>query len=120
VRDESQALLAANHSFYSAFAEGDVSGMESLWAERVNVACSHPGAGTLHGRTVVMQAWAEILNSGGAPGIHADDAKAVLLGEAGFVTCMECIGDARLTATNVFVRECGRWRMVHHQAGARN
>ena len=30
----------------------------------------------------------------------------------------ECIGDARLTATNVFVREDGRWRMVHHMAGA--
>ena len=118
MRDEAQALLAANHSFYAAFAEGDVGRMESLWAEDVNVACSHPGAGPLHGRSVVMQTWNEILQSGGAPGIHADDAKAVLLGEAGFVTCMECIGDARLVATNVFVRESGRWRMVHHQAGA--
>jgi len=120
VRDEAQALLAANHSFYSAFAEGDVDRMENLWATSVNVACSHPGAGPLHGRSVVMQTWTEILGSGGAPGIRCDDAKAVLLGDAGFVTCMECIGDARLTATNVFVREFGCWRMVHHQAGADN
>ena len=118
MRDEAQALLAANHSFYSAFAEGDVEGMDRLWAETVNVACSHPGAGTLHGRSLVMQTWCEILGNGGAPGIHCDDAKAVILGEAGFVTCQECIGDARLTATNVFVREDGRWRMVHHMAGA--
>ena len=118
MRDEAQALLAANHAFYAAFAEGDADRMEALWAESVNVACIHPGAGALHGRSLVMQTWQTILEGGGAPGIHCDDGKAVVLGDAGFVTCIERIGDAELIATNVFVREDGRWRMVHHQAGA--
>jgi hypothetical protein len=40
-----------------------------------------------------------------------------LLGEFGVVVCVEVLPEAELAATNVFVREQGRWRMLHHQAG---
>ncbi len=40
-----------------------------------------------------------------------------MIGEAAFVVCHEAIDDAELIATNVFVREGGRWKLVHHQAG---
>jgi hypothetical protein len=40
------------------------------------------------------------------------------VGEAAFVVCAELIDDAELAATNLFVREDGAWRLVHHQASA--
>ncbi|MCB9604183.1 MAG: nuclear transport factor 2 family protein [Sandaracinus sp.] len=45
--------------------------------------------------------------------------KVHVLGTAAYVTCLEGheTQPPRLVATNVFVLEEGRWRMVHHQAG---
>jgi hypothetical protein len=34
-----------------------------------------------------------------------------------FVVCVETLSGGRLAATNVFVREGGEWRIVHHHAG---
>ncbi|WP_276603288.1 nuclear transport factor 2 family protein [Nannocystis pusilla] len=35
----------------------------------------------------------------------------------GYVICAQTIGDTELVATNIFVREDGEWKMVHHHAG---
>jgi ketosteroid isomerase-like protein len=43
-------------------------------------------------------------------------AQAHVLGDSAFVTCHEVLPGGRLAAVNVFVREGGRWRLVHHQA----
>jgi hypothetical protein len=40
-----------------------------------------------------------------------------MLGTAGFVVCHEVLPEGVLVATNVFVREDGAWKVVHHQAG---
>ena len=40
-----------------------------------------------------------------------------LLGDAAFVVCFEKIGGDHLIATTYFIREDGRWKMIHHQAG---
>ena len=34
-----------------------------------------------------------------------------------FVVCYERLGPNFLIATNLFVKEDGAWKMVHHQAG---
>ncbi len=116
IGDEAELLLA-NETFYEAFSAGDVAAMDALWAREAPVACVHPGADVLTGRTMVMRAWTAILNGGGAPGIGAERPIAAALGDAGYVTCIERLGEGRLIATNVFVREGGRWHMVHHHAG---
>jgi hypothetical protein len=36
------------------------------------------------------------------------------------VLCFEAVGGGFLIASNVLVRERGRWKIVHHQAGATN
>ena len=46
------------------------------------------------------------------------DAAAHVLGDAAFVVCVERIPGVELVATNVFVREDGQWRMVHHHASS--
>lgn len=114
---ETAELLLANETFYEAFAAGDVAAMDVLWAKKATVMCIHPGHDVLVGRDSVMASWRGILAGGGAPGFHCERPQAALFGDAGFITCLECLGDRRLLATNVFVREEGRWHMVHHQAG---
>ena len=114
--DESD-VLKANAAFYSAFAAGDFAAMAALWSETATVACIHPGGPPLAGRSIVMASWRDILASPHRPKIrhHAD--QAFLFGEAALVTCYEALEGGFLVATNLFVREQGRWRMTHHHAG---
>jgi len=109
-------LLEANQAFYRAFAARDVAAMSRAWAERHPVACIHPGWDVLDGRDRVIASWRGILESGNAPEVSCERAEAHLLGEVALVTCHEVLPGGRLAATNVFAREDGRWRLVHHQA----
>ena len=109
-------VLEANSAFYRAFTARDAAAMEALWARSAPVACVHPGWDALRGRDAVMESWRSILG-GDAPRVRCTRASAHVLGAAAFVVCHETMEGARLVATNVFVREDGAWRMVHHQAG---
>lgn len=110
-------LLAANQAFYEAFQRRDYAAMEALWARRAPVACIHPGWDPLFSRETVLESWRAILASPRQPAVACSRARPHLLGEAAYVVCVESIGGADLVATNVFVREDGAWRLVHHQAG---
>jgi len=109
-------VLEANEAFYRAFAARDPEAMAALWAERHPVACSHPGWDVLDGRAEVLRSWRGILASPSAPAVACSMAQAHVLGEVAFVTCHEVLPGGRLSATNLFAREGGRWRLVHHQA----
>lgn len=109
-------VLEANAAFYRAFAARDVAAMERLWSARHPVACIHPGWDVLDGRDEVLRSWRAVLAADDAPAPGCSHAEARVVGEAAFVTCHEVFGGGRLAATNLFVREEGAWRMVHHQA----
>lgn len=117
-------VLASNDAFYEAFNARDMSAMDRLWAERSPVVCLHPGSTALHGRTQVIRSWQSILASDGAPRVSVEGSRAVMLGETAMVLCYERVTDpdtgtgAVLAATNVFVRESGEWRLVHHHSSA--
>jgi hypothetical protein len=64
-----------------------------------------------------MRSWRDILANPEAPRIMCHEEDAALYGEAAVVTCEEEIGTGTLVATNVFAKENGAWRMIHHQAG---
>jgi ketosteroid isomerase-like protein len=108
---------AANQEFYRAFADGDFSTMDELWSRREDVVCIHPGWPPVHGREDVMASWRGILADPPSPAIKAVDEEVYLLGEAAMVLCSETIGEIFLVATNLFVREDGNWRIIHHHAG---
>ena len=110
-----EALLFANEAFYRAFADGDADAMAALWAERLPLACLHPGREALVGREAVLASWRAILEA--PPEIAFRAPRAFDYGASGFVLCWEIVGDSHLIATNVFAQEDGHWRMVHHQAG---
>jgi ketosteroid isomerase-like protein len=110
-------VLDANDAFYRAFAARDADAMAALWAEDHPVACVHPGSDVLVGRDAVLASWRAVLVPGGAPDLACSSAQAHVLGDVAFVTCHEVLRQgARLAATNVFARERGAWRLVHHQA----
>jgi ketosteroid isomerase-like protein len=113
------AVLAANAAFYRAFSDGDYAAMNELWAERAPVACLHPTSQALMGRSLVLRAWRQILSGSTHFELRCDQPVVHVFGDAAVVTCYEAGGDepAHLAATNVFVLEEGRWRMVHHHAG---
>ncbi len=110
-------LLFANEAFYHVFRGRDVTAMEALWARRAPISCVHPGWQALMTREAVMESWDNILSNPKAPEVDCRGARAHLLGEMGVVLCYEIIGRSVLTATNIFLREDGAWRMVHHHAG---
>jgi ketosteroid isomerase-like protein len=111
-------VLAANTAFYDAFRRGDVAAMERLWAERAMVACVHPGRIPLFGRAAVLESWNLILTGPGRPAITCSNAVVHRLGpESAFVVCIEVLPGGPLAATNVFVREDGRWKLTQHHAG---
>jgi ketosteroid isomerase-like protein len=114
--DDDDDVLAANRAFYEAFRGDDIVAMDAVWARDTPVACVHPGWPPLLGRGRVMASWRGILSSG-APPIRAESPHVLRFGDAASVLCFEVVPGGRLAATNLFVREGGAWRMVHHHAG---
>lgn len=109
------AILAANTAYYQAFATGDVSTMERVWAED-GVSCVHPGWPPLIGRDDVIESYRGILSAQRRVRIVHQDDTAIVIGDEGRVLCIEIVEGAALAATNVYRRVDGEWRMVHHQA----
>jgi len=113
--DERAGALRANERFYRVFAAGDAKQMDAVWSAGTDVLCTHPGRPALVGRAAVMQSWRAMLAQ--APEIACSHAQVSVIRGVAFVTCVEHIGQAALTATNAFVWEDGEWRLVHHHAG---
>lgn len=111
------AVLFANEAFYQAFASRDLDAMADVWAHERPVACLHPGWPPMHGRDQVMASWRAILGHENAPRIVCRDARVNLQGDVAVVICFEELDGQYLIATNLFVREGGPWRIVHHHAG---
>jgi ketosteroid isomerase-like protein len=115
-RDEAE-VLAANEAFYTIFGSRDLAAMEELWAKNLSVACIHPGWSPLQSRASVIGSFRGILENPTSPRIRCVEPRVHLLGDTAYVICFEVFGGSRLVATNLFAREDGEWRMVHHQAG---
>ena len=114
---DAPGVLAANERFYAAFADCDFEAMSALWAEDSDVTCIHPGWAVLSERDQVLESWGAILTNPDNPDIACVRPMVHWFGETACVTCYEVVGNAILAATNIFVLERARWRMVHHQAG---
>jgi SnoaL-like domain len=112
-----QEVLFANEAFYRAFGDRDFRAMDALWSRDFAVACVHPGWGALVGRQAVLESWASLLANPRSPTPACRAPRAFLCADAAFVICFEELEGNFLLATNVFVREKGAWRMVHHQSG---
>lgn len=109
-------VLKANDGFYDAVRAGDFNRLDDMWSRKRRVSVFHPGWTGLQGREDVMASWVEIFVTGNPPDVWPIEEQIVMTPRAAMVHCIEIIGEQRLTATNVFVREDGRWCMTQHMA----
>lgn len=110
------AVVAANREFYRAFGRRDWLAIDRLWSRLQPVACIHPGWDALTDRAAVMRSWRQIVESPTAPNIVCKNETPFVLGDIAFVVCHEVLSEGILAATNIFAREEGGWKLVHHQA----
>lgn len=111
------AVLFANEAFYAAFSARDMTAMEDAWWRGENITCIHPGWPPLFGREQVMGSWKAILANEDSPAVKCRNAVPHIFNDTAYVVCYEIIGDGALLASNIFIRDQGRWHMVHHQGG---
>ncbi|KAJ9531636.1 hypothetical protein QJQ45_021762 [Haematococcus lacustris] len=105
--------------------EAAAKAMNEIWGFGDHIQVIHPLASTIAGREAVMDSWRSILK-GVRPRafnitledvrIYADEAHA-------FVTCVEVINaddsQGRITATNIFEKQDGKWKItLHHGSEA--
>jgi ketosteroid isomerase-like protein len=114
VEDE---VLAANGAFYRAFRDKSYADMLEVWATSDNLSCVHPGWNLIAGRDAVLESWQRILGNPEQVRVVSGGATASVYGDVAVVACREFVAGTPLVATNVFVREGGRWRMLHHHSG---
>jgi ketosteroid isomerase-like protein len=115
--DVVEDVMSANEAFYDAFVAGDMQAMSAVWAAQTPVSCLHPGWPPVNGREAVLESWRGIMESPQRPVIECHNPKVDLHGETAIVICFESLGGGFLLATNLFVKENGAWRMIHHHAG---
>ncbi|MEZ4451747.1 MAG: nuclear transport factor 2 family protein [Nannocystaceae bacterium] len=106
---------AAHRAFYRALMMGDAQAMADLWSRAHPVTCVHPGTPNLVGYRAVVGSWSQILAHRGLE-ISASRLEVRVLGESALTTCIESLGEVELAVTNIYVREDGGWKIVHHHA----
>lgn len=116
MRDIIRAVLAANSEFYRAFRERDIGALEDLWASRSPVSCIHPGWDIMTDRDEVLGSWERILAHQNDVEIECRNEMPHILDDVAVVLCHEILGGHTLAVTNMFRKERGEWRMIHHQA----
>ncbi len=118
--NDSEEALFCNDAFYQAFLSRDISAMNNTWAKNAALLCIHPGGQALTGREDVITSWQNIIAHNTCPRIMHKVDQITLYEGMVLITCYEWDErqpDHFLLATNGFVREEGRYRMVFHQAG---
>tara|TARA_S200000501_G_C20866542_1_gene762145 strand:+ start:2023 stop:2427 length:405 start_codon:yes stop_codon:yes gene_type:complete len=111
-------ILFANDAFYLAFQNNDIEAMTTLWANRDDISCIHPGWNHLSGRDLVLASWDDILSGNKTPNFEIKGASVNIYENIAIVICYELFEKICLVATNIFVNENKEWRIIHHQSSA--
>ena len=112
---DKEKLLFANSRFYIMINHGDAEGVESLFAKDIPIQVVHPGRGPLTNRDAVLSSFRELCLA--PPKIECLNPNGAVYGDLGVVTCVEKIGEGYLSASNIFVQEGDKWRLVAHHSG---
>ena len=96
--------------------------MEDVWAGQEAITCVHPGWPVAVGWDEVRATWLTILRNTAEIHFTVEDERIEVRGDLAWVVCVERLAsraggsgsEGEVLATNVFRREEGRWRLVHH------
>jgi ketosteroid isomerase-like protein len=100
---DAAAVEGANARFYRAFETLDLAAMERVWAHGEHVRCVPPGWPRLGGWAAGRESWQRIF--------AGTEAMRFTLSEAD-----GRVAATAILATNLFERDDGGWRRVHHHA----
>ena len=112
--DDARAVLAVNRAFYDAFNERDVEAMAELWAQSDDVTCIHPHRAVIAGHQEIMRSWRAILRNPDQPRIVFATETPRIVGDIGIVAGREVVAGVPIVATNLYRREAGTWKIIHH------
>ncbi|MBI4459319.1 MAG: nuclear transport factor 2 family protein [Acidobacteria bacterium] len=127
MKPEEEQILEANQSFYSAFQNLSLEQMESVWLQEDWVQCVHPGWDGLKGWEAIRESWQQIFESTQFIRIVVTVQSVRSQNSIAWVSCTEKISSASagrfdsdyLQTTNIFLRQNGSWRLVHHHSSHR-
>ena len=120
-------VRAASDRFYSALeamANGDASSMADIWSHEDDVTTMHPIGGREEGWEAVNGSWTGVASASTDGTITRTDQAIRVIGNSAYELCTE---SASMTfagepvslegrATNVYRKEKGEWKIVHHHA----
>lgn len=124
MRPEEAEVVLANRAFYEALGARDLPAMAIVWSHE-QATCVHPGWHRLDGWSEVRRSWENIFANSRPWSVSCEEVRVRIVGSIAVVACVEVIvpfggsgasDAARMQATNVFAREDGLWRMIHHHA----
>lgn len=115
---------AAEAAFYAAFETRSLDAMMAVWASDDSIACIHPMAAPLNGRTAVAAGWRSMFEAAGQFSVRVEVAhqiretsQVVRIVREYLVIGQETEPRPPILATNVYRKEAdGGWRMVLHHA----
>ena len=120
-------VRAVSDQFYSALeamANGDASSMSNIWSHEDDVTTMHPIGGREQGWDAVRGAWEGVASASTDGTVTRTDQVIRVIGNGAYELCTE---SASMTlagepvslegrATNVYRKEKGEWKVVHHHA----
>lgn len=115
---------AAEAAFYAAFETRSLDAMMAVWASDDSIACIHPMAAPLNGRTAVAAGWRSMFEAAGQFSVRVavahqirETSQVVRIVREYLVIGQETEPRPPILATNVYRKEAdGGWRMVLHHA----
>lgn len=123
-----EAVEQVNERFYRALEKADLDEMTAVWLHAEWVKCVHPGWDLLIGWERVRASWEAIFAGGTGMRVAAEEVEVRVEGDFALVSCYERLAvftdrssaptAVRTTATNLFQRVEGAWRMIHHHASS--
>jgi uncharacterized protein (TIGR02246 family) len=118
-------VRAASEQFYAALnsmANGDAGPMADIWSHDADVTAMHPIGGRQLGWNQVGDSWQQVAKIASDGRVTPGDQLIRVIGDAAYELGTEHValtlaGDSVRTevrVTNIYRREAGAWRIVHH------
>jgi ketosteroid isomerase-like protein len=125
--DVESEVRAASDAFYAALnrvSNGDAGPMREVWSHAADASASHPMGDWSHGWDQIAITWEEFARLIVRGSVAIEGLSVRVAGDFAYTFGVESVhlelegGSVRFRSnvTNIFRREAGGWRMVHHHA----